>query len=206
MKNIFKLSIALLTLGLAAGCTGDEVLAPYKPVAFSQTFEGIENVGVGRNITLEGWTNVSINGGKRWEARIFNDEKFAQLSAFNTGEANMNTWLITPAVNFDLTSNETLIFDYLAGYYTGQAVSVLVSTDYDGTGTAAAVTAATWTDLQVALPDYLTTGYPLNFSHSAPIDLSGYNGNVYIGFRYLGSTTGVTTTYEIDNIKLFENK
>lgn len=206
MKKIVKLSFALLTLSFVTGCTGDSEIAPYKPVFFAEIFDGAEHVGIGQNIDFEGWSNVSINGGKKWEARTYNDEIFAQLSAFGSGEANMDTWLITPAINFDQTTNETLVFDYLAGYYNGQAVSVMVSTDYNGSGLAADVSAATWTNVPVVLPDYLTNGYPSNFSSSDLIDLSQFNGNVYIALRYLGSTSGVTTTYEIDNIKLFENK
>jgi len=177
---------------------------------FSQTFEGIEHTGAGQYIALEGWSNVSLNGGKKWEARSFTTngvyEQYAQLSSFGTTEANMDTWLITPAINFDLTTNEAFVFDYKAGFYTGQAVSALVSTDYDGSNTAAAINAATWTDLNVSLPDNLPSGYPDNFSNSGVLDLSTYNGNVYIAIRYKGSSTGITTTYEIDNIKLFENK
>jgi len=207
MKNILKSGLMMLFLGITAiSCTSDEKNPPYKAIFFSEDFEGITNTGAGQYVALEGWSNVSLNGGKKWEARIFNDDKFAQLSSYNTGEANMDTWLITPALNFDQTTNETLVFNYLAGYYTGPAVSVLVSTDYDGSNTAAAISAATWTDLHVTLPDYLTTGYPANFSSSGLIDLSSYNGTVYVAFRYVGSATGVTTTYEIDDIKLFENK
>jgi hypothetical protein len=206
MKNIVKLTFTLLAISLIVSCTGDREIAPFKPVFFSQNFDGIENTGPGQYITLDGWSNVSINGGKKWEARTFGGEIFAQQSAFGSGESNMDSWLISPAIDFTQTSNETLVFDYLSGYNNGQAVSVLVSTDYDGSNTAAAINAATWTNLNVTLPDFLASGYPANFSHSAAIDLSGFNGNGYIAFRYTGSTTGTTSTYEIDNIKLYENK
>lgn len=207
MKKIFKLSVVALTLGLAIGCTSDESVPPYKPVFFAETFNGIakEDVGVGHNIALTGWSNVSLNGGKKWEARTYGDEIYAQLSSFNTGETNMDTWLVTPVINLDQTIKEALTFDYVAGYYTGQAVSVLVSTDYDGSNTAAAINAATWTNMNVTLPVYSTNSYP-PFSSSGAIDLSQFNGNVYVAFRYVGSSSGVTTTYEIDDIKLFENK
>lgn len=207
MKNLYKLCLAIVVSTMAFSCSDDAEIAPYKPIFFSEIFDGIPsaNVGVGQNIALEGWSNVSLNGVKKWEARTFSGEIYAQLSAFGTGEPNMDTWLISPAINFDLTENETLLFDYVAGYYNGQAVSVWVSTDYDGSNTAAAINAATWTDLEVTLPVYSTSGYP-DFSSTEAIDLSQFNGNAYIAFRYVGSSTGVTTTYEIDNIKLFENK
>ncbi|MGC4040817.1 MAG: choice-of-anchor J domain-containing protein [Flavobacterium sp.] len=205
MKKIFKLSLILLTLGLATGCTSDQDMAPYKAIFFSETFDSNPTVGIGQNINLTGWSNVSLNGTKKWEARTYGGEIYAQLSAYNTGETNMNTWLISPAINLDQTTNEALIFDYVAGYYTGNGLSVLVSTDYDGSNTAAAISAATWTDLNVAFPVYSATGYPA-FSSTTAADLSQFNGNVYVAFRYLGSSAGINTTYEIDNIKLFENK
>jgi len=209
MKNIFKLSFLLLAVGsVAISCTEDEEMAPFKPVFFSETFEGIENTGNNQYIAIDGWSNVSLNGGaERWEALYRSDSgQYAQLAAFGTGETNMDTWLITSAIDFEQTENEALIFSYKAGFHNGQAVSVLVSTDYDGSNTAQAINNATWTDLEVVLPDFLTNGYPTSFSLSKVIDLSQFSGNVHVAFRYLGSSAGTSTTYQIDKIKLFENK
>lgn len=210
MKNIKLTLLFVFSLALFSSCSNedDTKIPPYKPLFFSEGFESIENTGSNQFIALEGWSNVSINGGaKKWEARYYSaDGQYAQLQAFGSGETNMNTWLITPAINFDNTSNETLIFDYKAAYYNGQPVSVLVSTDYDGSNTAAAINSATWTNLNVSLPDFLTNGYPTSFSQSEWIDLSTYDGNVYVAFRYQGGSSGVSTTFQLDNIKLFENK
>ncbi len=208
MKNLYKLCLAIVASTMAFSCSDDAEIAPFKPVFFAENFEGIEDTGNNQYINLEGWSNVSLNGGnEKWEALYRSDSsQYAQLSAFGTGETNMNTWLISPAIDFDLTENEALIFSYKAGYYNGQALSVLVSTDYDGSNTAAGINNATWTDLEVALPDYLTNGYPLTFSLSEIIDLSGFSGNVHVAFRYIGSSSGVSSTYQLDNIKIFQNK
>ena len=205
MKNIFKLSFLLLAVGsVAISCTEDEEMAPFKPVFFSETFEGIENTGNNQYIAIDGWSNVSLNGGaERWEALYRSDSgQYAQLAAFGTGETNMDTWLITSAIDFEQTENEALIFSYKAGFHNGQAVSVLVSTDYDGT--TAGIATATWTELPFTKPTVNDVSV-----RSGAIDLSGYttSDNVRIAFKYTGSKTtgGITTTLQLDNIKITKN-
>ncbi|BCY27762.1 choice-of-anchor J domain-containing protein [Flavobacterium okayamense] len=211
MKKIVKTLIITMSSALVlTSCVKDDdyAIPTLREVFFLENFESIPDANTGNNqfISLTGWSNVSLNSGSElWEARMFDGEKYAQLSAFGTGEPNMDTWLISPAINLDNTSNEAFSFSYKAAYYNGQAVSALISTDYDGSGTITAVNNATWTDLDVTLSDYLTSGYPSNFSNSGALDISGYNGDVYIALRYVGGSSGVTTTYQIDNFKLFEN-
>ncbi|MCA0348532.1 MAG: DUF5017 domain-containing protein [Bacteroidetes bacterium] len=213
MKNIFKVTLFLVfSLTLLSSCSkeDDYSIPPYKPLFFNEGFEEIPRANTGANqfITLEGWSNVSLNGGARkWEARYYSaDGQYAQLQAFQSNETNMDTWLISPALNFDLTENEGLIFSYKQAFYNGQPLSVLISTNYDGSNTAQAINNATWTDMNVVLPDFLTTGYPSSFSKSEIIDLSEFDGTVYIAFRYKGSSSGISTTFQLDDIKLFENK
>lgn len=212
MKNIFIKTVLLSTLFLsvATSCVNDDdfEIPALREVFYLEDFESIPvaNTGPNQFISLTDWSNVSIDGSnKLWEARSFNEEKYAQLSAFGSGVSNLESWLITQPINLDNTSNEAFAFVYKAAYYNGQAVSVLISEDYDGSGTASAVNNATWVDLNVSLPNYLTSGYPTNFSNSGAIDISSYNGDVYVALRYNGGSTGVTTTYQIDNLKLFEN-
>lgn len=207
MKKIIK-SILLLSVALTfSSCVSeDDTAIPSLKIPFFN--EGFETATADQDISLEGWSNVSLNGGNNvWKARYWSaDGTYAQLSAFGTGESNMDTWLITPALNLDQTTNEALKFTYKAAHYNGQALSVWISMDYDGSNTAVAISNATWTDLNVTLPDYATSGYPSSFSHSNTIDISSFEGDVYVAFRYVGSSSGVTTTYQIDDIKIFENK
>lgn len=176
-----------------------ERLAPL----FSENFESISSTGNNQFVALPGWSNVSINGGSEtWEARIFGGNKYAQMSAFGTGENVVDTRLITPAINLDNSTDEFMRFGYKTGFANGIALSVWYSTDYDGSGTVAAVNAATWTAFPVVL-GVQDTSYASNFYSSGNIDLSGINGNVYISFRYQGSSSGITTTYQVDNIEIF---
>lgn len=170
---------------------------------FSESFEGITSTGNNQFIALPGWSNVSINAGaEKWEARIFSLNKYAQMSAFGTGENAVDTRLITPAINLDNSTAEFMRFGYKTGFANGVALSVWYSTDYDGSGTLAAVNAATWTQFPITL-GVQDTSYASNFYSSGNIDLSGINGNVFISFRYEGSTNGVNTTYQVDNIEIF---
>jgi hypothetical protein len=169
---------------------------------FSENFESVPT-GTTAFIALPGWTNIQMNGtDPRWTGRIFSNNKYAQMSAFNSGNTNVDSRLITPAINLDNTENEFLRFGYKTGFANGIALQVWYSTDYDGSGTAAAVNAATWTQFDTNL-NVQDTSYSSTFYGSGNIDLSSIQGNVYICFRYVGSSTGVTTTYQIDNIEVF---
>jgi hypothetical protein len=172
---------------------------------FSENFESISSTGNGQNVALPGWSNVSMNGGnEKWEARIFSNNKYAQFSPFGItpAENNVDTRLITPAINLDATTGEFLRFGSKIGFANGVAVTVWISTDYDGSGTVAAVNAATWTQLNATFAPQ-TSSFPANFTSSGNVDLSSYSGNVYISFRYVGGTNNITSTYQIDNIEVY---
>uniref|UniRef100_UPI00404A5310 DUF5689 domain-containing protein n=1 Tax=Flavobacterium sp. TaxID=239 RepID=UPI00404A5310 len=169
---------------------------------YAENFEGVPT-GTTSFIGIPGWTNVNMNGGStRWTGRIFSNNKYAQMSAFNSNEAVVDARLITPAINLDNSSNEFMRFGYKTGFANGIALSVWYSTDYDGSGTVAAVNAATWTNFDLNL-DVQDVSYSSTFYSSGSIDLSTFTGDVYIAFRYQGSTSGITTTYQIDDIELF---
>ncbi len=171
----------------------------------SQNFESITSTGNNQFVALPGWTNVTMNTGgvERWEARIFSNNKYAQMSAFGTNEASVDTRLISPAINLNNTIGEYFRFGYKTGFANGVALTVWYSTDYSGAGTVAAVNAATWTQFTVPLP-VQDTSFSSTFYGSGNIDLSAITGNVYIAFRYQGgSPSGITTTYQVDNFEVF---
>lgn len=171
---------------------------------FSENFEGIANTGNNQFIALPGWSNVSMNGGnERWEARIFSGNKYAQFSPFGLtpAENNVDTRLITPGINLTGTTGAFLRFGSKIGFANGEAVTVWVSTNYNGSGTVADVNAATWTQLPATFAAQ-TSSFPTNFTSSGNVDLSAYTGTVYISFRYVGGTNNITSTYQIDNIEV----
>ena len=169
---------------------------------FSQNFESISSTGNNQFIALPGWTNVSMNGTERWEGRLFGGNKYAQMSAFGSNEANVDTRLITPAIDLSTTATEFFRFGYKTGFANGVALTVWYSTDYDGSGTVAAVNAATWIQFTTPLT-VQDTSFSSTFYGSGNTDLSAISGNVHIAFRYQGSSTGITTTYQVDNFEVY---
>lgn len=168
---------------------------------FSQDFESL-STGPGVNVSIPGWRNVNINDGDtKYEARDFNNNKYAQISAFNSDENNLEAWLVTPALILEGTQNPTLTFETKDGFNNGNGLKVFISTDL----TEDTVENATWTELSATIASGTSTGYAENFTPSGNIDLSAYTGQtIHIGFQYIGSDGGVTTTYQIDNINVVD--
>lgn len=182
------------------GGGGDPIPGDALELPFFEDFEE-QTAGVGEAVTIPGWTNVNVNGGERlWEVREFSRNKYAQTSAFNSDEEPYEVWLVTPGLILPSGSSPILTFETKDGFYNGDALSVKISIDFDED-----VMAATWTDLEAVISSGNSGGYGDDFISSGNIDLSAYAGEVvYIAFRYLGSTNGVTTTYQIDTISVVD--
>ena len=183
-----------------------DLLAP----SFSENFEGIGTTGNNVFVNLPGWTNVSMNNAlttaERWEARIFSNNKYAQMSAFGTGESNLDIRLITPALTLSNGGGNFLKFGMKTSFFNGVALTVWYSADYNGAGTVAAVNNATWTQLNTNIPSITDTSFASSF-YSIFANLTPLAGQtVYISFRYQGSTTAPiqTTTYQVDNVQILQ--
>lgn len=163
-------------------------------VLLNQDFETVVN---NETVALEGWNNIAEVGTKLWIGKLYNNNLYAQMSSYNSAEAN-KTWLVTPVINLDQTENETLSFDMAIGYFTHNGFSVLVSQNFDGTNLAT----ATWDDItnKFTIPEGNATGYTL-MATAGIADISSYNGNIYVAFKYTGdATASQTTTYQVDNV------
>lgn len=209
MKNIFLKSVFVLaaSAGLLTSCVNEDDfdIPPVKQLILSEGFE-TSTTGSGSNevaISVEGWANYNTSSTRLWHARTYSSNKYAEFSSFYSAAGTNDTaWLVTPALDFSATSAETLSFETKIRFWQGAALTVLVSEDYDGTPEGLAT--ATWTELTPILP--ASVAQEETFLNSGNIDLSGYNSsNVRIAFKYTGSKAGVTTTFQLDNIKVFEN-
>ena len=160
--------------------------------------------------TIPGWQNLSEAGSRLWDLRVFSGNGFANLSAFGSGQANVTTWLVSPAINLNATTGEVLTFKTLQGHLltvtpggtnVAAALKVLISTDYTGTGNP--WTTGTWTDITsqaILSPGSTTSSFPASFTNSGPIPLSSYSGTAHIAFKYVGSDPAKTSTWELDDI------
>lgn len=151
-------------------------------------------------IAITGWTNFAQVGNQKYQygtAGSTSTNGFAKISAYNTGQAVVTSWLVTPG--FDLTGaqNPILTFKTARGYSQQETFKTYISTNYNPAS--GDPTTATWTELQATYPPAQATGYS-SFLSSGNIDLSSYTGIVYIAWKYEGGTTNKTGTWELDDV------
>lgn len=201
LKTIFLLGLVSSTL---TSCVGDDdyVIPTVYNYAFNEGFSS-SPTGSGSNevaIALEGWVNYNATATRLWHARTFDSNIYAEFSSFYSATGtNDVAWLITPALDFTASTGEILSFATKTRFSNGYPMTAYVSTDYDGT--TAGIATATWTPLTFATPTADDV-----FTSSGNIDLSTYESdNVRIAFKYTGSKSGVTTTCQLDNIKIVKN-
>jgi hypothetical protein len=150
------------------------------------------------DISLSGWLNEATIGSRLWRAKEFDSNVYAQGTSFNSNEEN-ECWLITPPIDLDAMNNPKLTFESAQAYWTHDGLSVWISTDFNGVN----IVGAAWIELNCILAGQTDPEHGWIFS--GVIDLSGYIGTAYVGFKYHGNgNTGLTTSYRIDNVKLYD--
>ncbi|NBC03245.1 MAG: DUF5017 domain-containing protein [Bacteroidetes bacterium] len=143
-------------------------------------------------ISLSGWTNQATVGDRRWIYRSFDQNLFAQMTSFNAGAPSNESWLVTPEINTSETP--MLSFESAQAFYKHDGLSVWVSTNFSGD-----VSSASWEEVtEATLAGSSDEEY--DWIESGEIDLSSYGSQVYIGFKYEGTSETNTTTYRLDNI------
>lgn len=152
----------------------------------------------GANLVLPGWTNYAAPGTTtKWLSREYSNNQYAEAKGYQTNAASIEAWMITPSLN--LATDQYLSFQSAQAFHTHDGLSVWISTDFTGSNMAT----ATWTQLTCTLATASDSFY--DFISSGDIDLSAYTGqNAYIGFKYVGDGTTNTGTFQVDNIKVFD--
>ncbi|MGE5356127.1 MAG: DUF5689 domain-containing protein [Deltaproteobacteria bacterium] len=142
------------------------------------------------------WKAISEKGAEVWvlDTQFGNPGSCAKMSGYANSKSNENEdWLISPKLDLTGITTAALFFDN-ATKFDGNALEVLISKNYSGTGSPAT---ATWTTLA-----YTKSPGNFNYVSSGKIDLSTYNNsNIYIAFKYT-STNSASATWEIDNVKV----
>ena len=138
-----------------------------------------------------GWTEVNVEGeDAEWTIAEHSGNHYAYMNGYNHG-ANED-WLISPAFDLDSYSDVVLTF-ITAMNYTGPAIEVLFSNDYDGTDP----NAANWEPLTCEL-----SSGSWAWTESGEISLDEFNGtNCYIAFKYICSESEAAA-WEVDDILL----
>jgi len=166
-------------------------------IIFNENFDDTSN----SQLEVNGWINENISGGnEKYVLKKSSGNGFMNISAYNTDENPMESWLISPAINLDTTIEKEFSFKTRAGYYQGDALKVFVSSDFTGD-----IESATWVLVDAELVDGPASGYGGTFLSSGSINLSCLNGDVFIAFKYLGADGVITTTFQIDNLRVTGN-
>ncbi|WP_034887016.1 DUF5689 domain-containing protein [Gillisia sp. Hel_I_29] len=163
---------------------------------FEENFNSITNENM---LDRKGWTNININGGKRFEDATLLGNRFLRVSAYNTMESPMEVWLVTPNINLDKSIAEVLTFEIKASFDNATILSVYITDDFTGNPRT-----TNWKLLDAQVPKGPSNQNGLIFKKSE-FDISCFNGDVNIAFKYLGSAPDKTTTYDIDNVRVTGN-
>ncbi len=194
-------------------CGNSVVPPPTGTVLLTENFETqtVPTAAPFNAIAVAGWFNGPELGSKKFDARVFSGNKYAQLSAFGSTQANVTSWLVTSGINLGTYATKTLTFGTSGGFANGATLKVLVSSNYTGTGNPWAA-GVTWTDLtsSATLATIPASGYVSGFTPSGNVSLNSYSGTVYVAFKYegadpAGTASDKTTTWQIDNILVTGN-
>ncbi len=151
------------------------------------------------NLLGKGWSLVTVSGTKDWSIRRFDEgggeNNYITCSGYN-GTPDFDSWLITPAVNVDNLAEKVLSFrSEVNGYGSTTTVVEVYAMTTNNPET------ATMTKLNPVLPEAPSNGYSA-WTESGNVDLSGFSGRIYIGFRYYATSDANYATWCVDDIKV----
>ncbi len=143
------------------------------------------------------WLIKTTEGSRNWMKKVYNENHYMQMSGYKATDINLETYLISPEINFDLYEGVKLSFKTKNGFYRGTTLTVWVSTDFDG----ANVSTATWIQLQAAVDERDNhSSFGDSFVATEDVALDNFSGKGYIAFKYKGNKSSLTTTYQVDDV------
>ncbi len=166
-------------------------------ILFEENFDGVTSNTI---LNSRGWTNLNVSGGeKKFTPALSAGNRILRISAYNTNESPLEAWLVTPGIDLDNSADEILSFDILSSYDKGLILEVYITQNFTGDpGT------TEWTELDANIPLGPSSSNASIFKTSN-IDISCLEGEIWVAFRYLGSTYDKTTTYDLDNVRVLGN-
>mgnify|MGYP001420636714 CR=1 FL=1 len=158
-----------------------------------------------QSLTSGGWTVQHISGPSYTEWSIFAaTNSAAKISCYNSATTSgiaSESWLISPKLDFSGSTSPYFNFRNVVRYGLTPPLKVLISTDYDGTTNP---NNATWTDVtSSAIWDTDINSWS-TWKNSGDISLTPYiSSKTYIAFQYIGTNTSGVSTWEIDDIIIY---
>ena len=146
------------------------------------------------------WTGYNVNGDQVWGWTDYgNPPGCAIMNGYDEGPNPNEDWLISPALDLSNYESINFSFDHARNHATNNGLSVLVSTNYDGSSDPS--TNGTWDDL-TSLFTFPAEGTWV-FNTAGEADVSTYNGtSTYFAFKYV-STVDDCATWEVDNALIY---
>lgn len=156
--------------------------------SLDETFEGASSI-----TDLGNWKTVNVSGNATWFTQTYSGNTFAACTGYNkaAGADGFISWLITPGLDIAKMTEKVFSFQSMVGYSGEGTLEVFAMTSDDPAK-------ATLTKLNANIP--APSGSWSDWYNSGNIDLSGFSGTVYIGFRYTAKSASQYTTYRVDNI------
>ncbi len=141
------------------------------------------------------FTEYSVIGTQKWYNYAYSGNLMAKMSGYESVAIANEDWLLTPKIDFNSYSNETLSFVTAMNYADATTTfQVLYSTNYSGSGDP---NQAVWTDLSSSAT-WSSGAYV--WAPSGSIDLSGIAGStVTLAFKYKNASTAAET-WELDDV------
>ena len=197
MKTIqFKaILFSAITAMFLSGCTkdSDAEVPTAKKILFAENFDNAD-------LTVTGWMKHAEVGNKVFTRGVYKNDGYAVFTTYGgASEPVTVTWLISPPINMDTQTGETLYFQTAQDGFVrniDNSLELYVSTDYDGVNFAS----AGWEKIPFNVATQNDTRYI--YKDSGFIDLSKYTGTLYFAFKGKG-TTSQSGGYQIDNVRIF---
>jgi len=152
-----------------------------------------------------GWQVFNTQGTDAWEVRDFDDVYYMNLDAFD-GVGNpildIVSWLITPEIDFDAQTGETLELKFADAFQNGQPLKAYYSTDYSGSGDPSSSTWVEFGEAEISPLVNNSGSYDNVYESTGNMDLSGVNGKGYLAFVYDSAGGTISTTIQISDFIL----
>lgn len=162
-----------------------------------------ENQTINTPVNISGWTNYIEAGSQPWEAYVDNGQNeslgiSARVGSFQSDDDSTISWLITPEIPIEENSKVTFEFKTSNSFSDSSILQVLFSTNWDGTEDG--IADAEWGLIDDAEIVQNSVFFP-EWINSGLVDLSCFEGNGHIAFKYSGSGEESSDgTYELDDI------
>ncbi len=154
-----------------------------------------------------GWYNISTNSQRKWGLRTYTGVVRAMATANGLAPTSqLDSWLISPEMDFSQAVDPQFTFSLAAGYYTHHCISVMVSTDYIGGNNPLL---NNWDDVtdDFQIPREGSEGYG-KLESVGTISMVKYAGKtVHVAFRFTGKVNpelNRCTAYELDDVIVSE--